>query len=58
MVGDPSGTKPATVSGGDSVLTSDPRKNAYVESRTLQPGQGALVLSLAGATVSVSAAGP
>ena len=57
MVGNPSGTRPATVSGADSVLTFDPTKNAYAESRTLQPGQGALVISADGGRVTVSAGG-
>jgi hypothetical protein len=56
MVGDPSGTLPATVSGADSVMTNDPVKG-YQTATTLQPGQGALVMSESGGTITITPQG-
>lgn len=57
MVGDPSGTQPATVSGADAVYTFDPVANTYVAATTLNPGQGAWVISLNGGTITVTPSG-
>lgn len=53
MVGDPSSTAPASVSGADAVYVYDPA-SGYHTSTTLQPGQGAWAYSAAGALVSVT----
>lgn len=50
---DPSGTENATVSGADLVFSYNPTTASYNQSTTLLPGQGAWVLSFAGATVQV-----
>jgi hypothetical protein len=44
MIGDPSGTLPASVTGAEVVYTYDP-VNGYQQTTTLQPGQGAWALS-------------
>ena len=56
MAGNPSGTQPALVAGADSVLTYDP-VNGYQQTTTLQPGQGAWVLSSSGGTITVTPQG-
>jgi len=53
MVGNPSGTVSVTVDGGDQVLVFDPVQNHYVDTRTLAPGQGALIFSSNGDTVTL-----
>lgn len=53
MVGDPSGTQAATISGADQVYTYDP-VNGFASNSTLQPGQGAWVFSANGGTVAVT----
>lgn len=53
QIGNP-GIRPATVSGADSVVTYDPVAGAYVATTTLQPGQGAWAISLAGGTITVT----
>ena len=53
MVGDPSGTGPATVSGADAVYTYDP-VNGYQKASTLKPGQGAWVLSNSGGPITLT----
>jgi hypothetical protein len=54
MVGNPSGTMSAVVSGADIVYTYDPVAG-YNQTPILNPGQGAWVLSNAGGPVTVSA---
>lgn len=54
MVGNPSGTSSAVVSGADLVYTYDPVAG-YNQTPILNPGQGAWVLSYAGAPITVSA---
>jgi hypothetical protein len=53
MIGDPSGTEPATVSGADDVWTYTP-PTGYVQSARLTPGQGAFAVSLGGGTITVT----
>ena len=53
MVGGPSGTEAATVSGADSVYTYTPA-TGYVAGTSLAPGQGAWAVSLAGGTITVT----
>jgi hypothetical protein len=54
MVGNPSGTSSAVVSGADTVYTYDP-VNGYNQTPILNPGQGAWVLSNAGGPITVTA---
>lgn len=54
MLGNPS-LRPATVSGADLVYVFDPNANGYVATTTLQPGQGAWVLTLARRRVTIAA---
>jgi hypothetical protein len=54
MVGNPSGSTAAVVSGGDLVYTYDPVAG-YNQTPILNPGQGAWVLSNAGGPITVSA---
>lgn len=53
MIGDPSGTSPATVTGADQVYTHDPT-NGYQQTTTLLPGQGAWAVSLSGGAITVT----
>jgi len=48
MIGDPSGTLPASVTGATTVYTYDPT-NGYQQAGLLQPGQGAWALGSGGA---------
>ena len=52
MVGDPT-NRPVTLSGADSVLTYSP-SGGYAQTTTLQPGQGAWVLSGGGGTLTIT----
>ena len=52
MVGDPSGLLPASVQGADAAYTFDPA-TGYQTATTLQPGQGAMVISSGGGVVTV-----
>lgn len=54
MIGNPSASRAVTVSGADVVYTFDPTQNSYVTTTTLQPGQGAWVLSANGGTVALN----
>lgn len=56
MVGDPSGTQPATVTGADSILTYT-QDQGYLPAALLQPGQGAWVMSRLGGTITVTPIG-
>jgi hypothetical protein len=53
MIGNPSGSRPVTVTGADSVYTFDPLQNRYSDATTLQPGQGAWAISYSGDTIQV-----
>ncbi len=53
MIGNPSGTLPAAVSGADEVYTYDPT-NGYQTTTILEPGQGAWAISLAGNTITIA----
>lgn len=53
LVGDPSGTQTAMVSGADAVYTYDPAQG-YQQTTTLEPGKGAWVWSADGATVRIA----
>jgi hypothetical protein len=57
MIGNPSGTQPATVSGADFLYTYSPDAG-YQPATTLAPGQGAWALALQNALVTVTPAGP
>lgn len=54
LIGDPSGTLPANVSGADALYTYDAVAGKYVAASQLQPGQGAWVWSAAGATITIA----
>src|SRR5579875_243718 len=54
LVGDPSGTQPATVTGADAVYTYDPVAGQYVATTRLLPGQGAWAISLRGGTITIA----
>lgn len=56
MVGDPSGTLPAQVTGADAVYTYDPA-NGYQQTASLSPGQGAWAISLAGNPITITPEG-
>jgi hypothetical protein len=53
MIGNPSGHLPAEISGADTIITYDPSKG-YQAAVILQPGQGALVSSTGGGTITVT----
>ena len=55
MIGDPSGSMPATVSGADAVYTYD-AASGYQQTTTLLQGQGAWVMSTDGGTITVTPA--
>lgn len=52
MIGDPSGTEPATVSGADYIYTYTPA-TGYAPATGLTPGQGAFAVSLSGGAITV-----
>lgn len=56
MIGDPSGTSSADVSGADIVYTYD-AVNGYTAATTLNPGQGAWAFSYNGGTITVTPTG-
>jgi plastocyanin len=51
MIGNPSGTTPALVTGADSVFAFDAAGGQYMAVTTLQPGQGAWALSRSGGSI-------
>lgn len=53
MIGDPSGTVPAQVSGADAVYVYDAAAG-YQQTARLNPGQGAFAISLRGGTITVT----
>jgi hypothetical protein len=53
MVGDPSGSLPARISGADLAYTYDP-VSGYQQTTRLTPGKGALVIAVAGGTITVT----
>jgi len=53
MIGNPSATQTLTIRGADAAFAWDPAGNQYVPVTTLQPGQGAWVISLNGGTITV-----
>lgn len=57
MIGNPSGSRPATVTGADAVLTYDPIQG-YQQATTLPPGRGAWVFSANGGTIRVTPMAP
>lgn len=57
MIGNPSGTEVATVSGADTVYTYDPT-GGFVQTNALYPGRGAFAVSNAGGQISVTPATP
>jgi len=57
LIGNPSGTQAATVSGADQVLSYDAAVGQYVETTTLAVGQGALAFSNQGGTITIMATG-
>ncbi|MGI8549541.1 MAG: hypothetical protein ACR2PL_01920, partial [Dehalococcoidia bacterium] len=58
IVGDPSGTQPATVTGADAVYVYDSASGAYQQPSTLQPGEGAWAYSAAGGIVRIAPMSP
>jgi hypothetical protein len=56
-IGNPSGTRVATVSGADTVLTWDATGGQYRTAGLLQVGQGAWAFSQAGATLTLTGTG-
>lgn len=52
LIGDPSGTLPATVMGASAVYTYDPT-SGYKTATTLQPGQGAWALGSGGGSITI-----
>ena len=54
LIGDPSGTLPAKVSGADALYTYDAVAGKYVTATQLLPGQGAWVWSAKGATITIT----
>jgi plastocyanin len=54
MIGNPSGTLFATVSGADALFTFDPVAGQYVPATSLKPGQGAWAFSTKGGTITIS----
>jgi len=57
LVGDPSGTEAALVSGADAVWTYDPASGQYQPATMLQPGQGAWAMSQAGGKITITPGG-
>ena len=55
MIGNPSATQNATVTGADTVYTYDAAGDAYAASNVLKPGAGAWALSNAGGTITITA---
>jgi plastocyanin len=53
-IGNPSGTRPATVTGADAVYTYDASSGQYVATKTLQPGDGAWAISLKGGQITIT----
>lgn len=53
MVGNPNPTATVTVSGQDVMFTFNPTSNSYAISTTLAPGQGGVIYSAAGATITI-----
>jgi plastocyanin len=58
LVGDPSGTSPAMVTGADAVYTYDPVAGQYTATTRLLPGQGAWAISLRGGTITITPGQP
>lgn len=54
MIGNPSGTLVAAVSGADSVLTFDAVAGQYLAATTLKPGQGAWAYSAKGGAITIT----
>lgn len=54
MVGNPSGSQSASVSGADIVYGFDTAANNYAVTTTLAPGQGAWVYSASGGTITIT----
>jgi len=57
LIGNPSGTTPALVTGADEVFAFDAVAGQYMAVTTLQPGQGAWALSQAGGSITIDAGG-
>jgi plastocyanin len=57
LIGDPSGTQAALVTGADAVWTYDAGSGQYQRATMLQPGQGAWAMSLAGGTITIAPGG-
>jgi PKD repeat protein len=53
MIGNPSASQTLTIHGADQAFAFDPIANSYVVATTLKPGQGAWVISINGATITV-----
>jgi subtilisin family serine protease len=53
MIGNPRDSNTVTVTGSDVVYIYDPGRRTYVPAMTLQQGQGAWALSLAGSTATI-----
>jgi len=53
LIGNPSGTLPAAVTGADAEFTYDPAAGAYSAALLLQPGQGAWAMSKAGGSLQI-----
>jgi hypothetical protein len=58
MIGNPSGTQSAAVTGADQVLAYDAGSQQYNATTTLGIGQGAWALSAAGGAITLTATGP
>ncbi|HZU77309.1 MAG TPA: hypothetical protein VFA70_11130, partial [Dehalococcoidia bacterium] len=54
LVGNPSGTQPATVSGADAAWKYNATTGGYVPGTVLNPGEGAWVISMAGGRITVA----
>jgi plastocyanin len=54
LIGNPSGTLPARVTGADALYTYDALAGKYVQATQLLPGQGAWVLSAKGAMITIT----
>jgi hypothetical protein len=57
LIGNPSGTTPALVTGADEVFAFDAVAGQYMAVTTLQPGQGAWALSQAGGSITIAPGG-
>lgn len=58
IVGNPSATASATITGADFMQIYDPRLHVYLPLHDLPPGSGAFVYSATGGTITISAATP